>query len=123
MTINEAAALTGLSADTLRYYERIGIIPRVPRLPNGWRDYDAEAMRRINLALRLKAAGMPLKTVKRYIALDAAGEPARGERTRLLLETCEALDEKLKNLQNSLRLARELLNEEAAPRGESCAAA
>ena len=80
-------------------------------------------MRRINLALRLKAAGMPLKTVKRYIALDAAGEPARGERTRLLLETCEALDEKLKNLQNSLRLARELLNEEAAPRGESCAAA
>ena len=74
-------------------------------------------------ALRLKAAGMPLKTVKRYIALDAAGEPARGERTRLLLETCEALDEKLKNLQNSLRLARELLNEEAAPRGESCAAA
>ena len=98
MTINEAAALTGFSVDTLRYYERTGVVPRVPRLPSGRCYYDAEALARINLVRRLKAAGMPLKAIERYIALDALGEPAREDKAELLRETRDELRKQLESL-------------------------
>ena len=110
MTINEAAALTGFSVDTLRYYERTGVVPRVPRLPSGRRCYDAEALARINLVRRLKAAGMPLKAIERYIALDALGEPAREDKAKLLRETRDELRKQLESLQASLRITCELLS-------------
>ena len=60
MTIGEASEKTGLSADTLRYYEKIGLIPPVPRRENGLRDYGAETIKLVALIQRLKETGMQL---------------------------------------------------------------
>ena len=119
MTINEAAALTGFSVDTLRYYERTGVVPRVPRLPSGRRCYDAEELARINLVRRLK----PLKAIERYIALDALGEPAREDKAELLRETRDELRKQLESLQASLRITCELLSDINESRCKNCAAA
>ena len=62
MTIGEASEKTGLSADTLRYYEKIGLIPPVPRRENGLRDYGAETIKLVALIQRLKETGMQLET-------------------------------------------------------------
>ena len=58
MTIGEASEKTGLSADTLRYYEKIGLIPPVPRRENGLRDYGAETIKLVALIQRLTARAL-----------------------------------------------------------------
>lgn len=84
MTIGELARRTGLSAYTIRYYERIGLLPYAPRA--GYRrDYDATILTWIAFLLRLKATGMPLREMLRYAALREKGIGTETER-RLILE-------------------------------------
>ena len=80
MTIGEASEKTGLSADTLRYYEKIGLIPPVPRRENGLRDYGAETIKLVALIQRLKETGMQLETIQAYLRLAMLGSSTREER-------------------------------------------
>ncbi len=105
MTIGEAAAKTGLSADTLRYYEKIGLIPPVPRKENGLRDYGADTLKLVELIRRFKAIGMPLETIQNYLRLAALGSTTREERKELLLETRESIIKKIEQLSLCLRRA------------------
>lgn len=105
MTIGEAAERTGLTADTLRYYEKIGLIPPVPRKENGLRDYGEETLKIVGLIQRFKAIGMPLETIQNYLRLAALGSATRNERRELLLETRENLLKKIDRLSFCLRLA------------------
>ena len=102
MTIKEAAEKTGISTDNLRYYERIGLIPEVPRSAGGIRDYDADTMHWIDFALRFKKSGLSLEAIREYIQLAIQGEKTKGARKEILLEARQVLSEKRAQIQESL---------------------
>lgn len=101
MTIREIAAKTNMSTDTLRYYERIGLLPPVPRNAAGIRNYDEYF---VNFIKKLKASGMSLEHIIDYIRLAEMGDATIQERKKLLAEAREMLLDKI----NSLQLVAEL---------------
>jgi DNA-binding transcriptional MerR regulator len=85
MTIAEAAAHTGLTAHTLRYYERDGLMLRaIDRSTTGHRRYDDQDLTWINLLTCLRGTGMPISEVRRYAALVRTGNGNELERLDLL---------------------------------------
>ena len=104
MTIREVAAKTNMSTDTLRYYERIGLLPPVPRNAVGIRNYDEYFVNFINFIKKLKASGMSLEHIIDYIRLAEMGDATIQERKKLLAEAREMLLDKI----NSLQLVAEL---------------
>lgn len=104
MTIREIAAKTNMSTDTLRYYERIGLLPPVPRNAAGIRNYDEYFVNFINFIKKLKASGMSLEHIIDYIRLAEMGDAPIQERKKLLAEARETLLDKI----NSLQLVAEL---------------
>jgi DNA-binding transcriptional MerR regulator len=85
MLIGDLAEKSGLSVDTLRYYEKIGLLPKVPRDGGGRRVYDAAILRWVDFLDRLKATGMGIKDRLRYAELRGQGSASLTPR-RLLLE-------------------------------------
>mgnify|MGYP000373764942 FL=1 len=104
MTIGEISQEIGLSVDTLRYYERIGLLPPVPRNAAGIRNYDEYFVNFINFIKKLKASGMSLEHIIDYIRLAEMGDATIQERKKLLAEARETLLDKI----NSLQLVAEL---------------
>lgn len=104
MTIREISAKTNMSTDTLRYYERIGLLPPVPRNAAGIRNYDEYFVNFINFIKKLKASGMSLEHIIDYIRLAEMGDATIQERKKLLAEARETLLDKI----NSLQLVAEL---------------
>ena len=104
MTVREIAAKTNMSTDTLRYYERIGLLPPVPRNAAGIRNYDEYFVNFINFIKKLKASGMSLEHIIDYIRLAEMGDATIQERKKLLAEARETLLDKI----NSLQLVAEL---------------
>lgn len=104
MTIREIAAKTNMSTDTLRYYERIGLLPPVPRNAAGIRNYDEYFVNFINFIKKLKASEMSLEHIIDYIRLAEMGDATIQERKKLLAEARETLLDKI----NSLQLVAEL---------------
>jgi len=85
LTIAEAAERTGLSADTLRYYERDGLmLASVLRSASGHRRYSDSDLTWIQMITRLRATGMPIRDVRRYAALVRDGLGNEAERLDLL---------------------------------------
>lgn len=85
MKIGELAKISGLSAHTIRYYERIGLLPYAGRNRSSQRDYDASILVWIEFLGRLKTTGMPIRDMLRYARLRESGSDTETER-RLLLE-------------------------------------
>lgn len=105
MTIREIAAKTNMSTDTLRYYERIGLLPPVPRNAAGIRNYDEYFVNFINFIKKLKASGMSLEHIIDYIRLAEMGDATIQERKKLLAEARETLLDKINSLQSVAELA------------------
>ena len=84
MKIGDLAKRSGLSAHTLRYYERIGLLPYADRDGSGQRDYDASILRWIEFLGRLKTTGMPIREMLRYAALREEGDVTGPARQRML---------------------------------------
>ncbi|SER27008.1 MULTISPECIES: MerR family transcriptional regulator [Pseudomonas] len=84
LTIDEVAKRTGLTAHTLRYYERIGLIAPVGRAPGGQRRYSASDMAWISFLLRLRTTQMPIGKMLAFAKLRAVGDSTVSERRRLL---------------------------------------
>jgi len=110
MTIKEAAEVTGISIDNLRYYERIGLIPEVPRTVSGMRDYDDSSLNWIDFAMRFKRGGMSLEAIREYIQLAIQGEDTKPARKEILLEAKEDLEKKMTEIQESLDVINYKLN-------------
>lgn len=85
MKIGELAKRAGLSAHTIRYYERIGLLPYADRDAGGRRDYDETILVWVAFLERLKTTGMPIREMLRYAALRAEGDHTNAAR-RVLLE-------------------------------------
>ena len=84
MKIGELAKRSGLTAHTIRYYERIGLLPYADRDRSSRRDYDASILVWIEFLGRLKSAGMPISEMLRYAALREKGVGTEADRRELL---------------------------------------
>ena len=101
MTIEEVVNKYGLSADTLRYYERVGIIPPVPR-KNGIRNYDDESCRWIELMRCMRSAGVSIDALVEFVSLYLQGESTAAARKEILVRQREILRERLVKLKDTL---------------------
>jgi len=102
MIIKEASKKTGISIDNLRYYERIGLIPEVPRTESGIREYDEMSISWIEFAMKFKKAGVSLEAIREYIQLALQGESTKEARREILLETKAALEKKMHDIQETM---------------------
>jgi DNA-binding transcriptional MerR regulator len=84
LTIRQASKLTGLTAHTLRYYERIALLTPVGRASNGHRRYGKQDVERITFVNYLRLTGMPLELLKAYTALLSQGDLGLPRRVALL---------------------------------------
>jgi DNA-binding transcriptional MerR regulator len=91
LSISEAAEVSGLSAHTLRYYERAGLLEPVSRNGSGHRRYREADLQLIGFLTKLRATGMPIREVRRYAELMKAGEATNQERLELLEAHREAV--------------------------------
>ncbi len=85
MKIKDLALRTGLSTHTIRYYERIGLLPQAMRGRSGHREYDASVLPWIEFLGRLKTTGMGIRDMVRYAGLRAQGPGNVAERSELLV--------------------------------------
>ena len=102
MTITEVSKKFGLTADTLRYYERIGLIPPVPRGKSGARDYGQESCQWVELMKCMRAAGVQIETLIEYAALAQQGDGTLEARRDLLVRQREQLTARMADMQASL---------------------
>ena len=102
MTIAEVSKKYELSADTLRYYERIGLVPPVPRNKSGIRDYDTESCQWLELMKCMRSAGVQIEALIEYVALFQQGDETIGARKALLIEQRDQLVERMAEMQRSL---------------------
>ncbi len=97
-TIKEAAEATGVSAHTLRYYERIGLLEPIGREENGRRRYDEGDIYSVRFLTMLRATGMPIRDMLRFMELTRAGDVTTGDRAELLERHRDELDARLEEL-------------------------
>ncbi|GIH22590.1 MerR family transcriptional regulator [Acrocarpospora phusangensis] len=109
MKIGQVAAEAGVSVDTVRFYERRGVLPAAERRPSGYRVFDAAAVERIRFAKGLQELGFTLdEVVDALAAHDAGGATCESERWRLEA-VVERIDAKLAELAEARRAAVESL--------------
>ncbi|HEY9374521.1 MerR family transcriptional regulator [Streptomyces sp.] len=101
-TISEVAALTGLSAHTLRWYERIGLMPHVDRSHTGQRRFTARDLEWLAFVGKLRLTGMPVADMVRYAELVRAGGHTHAERRALLESTRIDVLNRIAELQDTL---------------------
>ena len=101
MQISEVAKEFGLTTDTLRYYEREGLIGPIAKGKNGIRNYTEEDIKRIQFVKCMRAAGLEISFLKRYIKLFEEGDKTVKERRKILVEQRKILKEKLDAMQEA----------------------
>jgi DNA-binding transcriptional MerR regulator len=102
MTISEAAEVAGMSAHTLRYYEREGLIAPVDRADSGHRQYTAQHLELIRFVGCLRATGMPIRRIREYVELIREGEHTEPERLALLARQRDAVRADMAELRRNL---------------------
>lgn len=102
MTIAEVSKHYELTADTLRYYERIGLIPPVNRNSSGNRDYTEEDCRWVSFIKCMRNAGLSIEILLEYVTLFRQGDETRGVRKELLIEQRRQIVERIDELQSTL---------------------
>jgi DNA-binding transcriptional MerR regulator len=103
LSISDAAEVTGVSAHTLRYYERAGLMrDPVPRGRSSHRRYTDEEIRWVSLLTKMRATGMPIRRIREYAELARAGEGTEAARLELLEEHRRAVLEQLEEIRSNL---------------------
>lgn len=102
MTITEVSRKYELSADTLRYYERVGLIPAVNRNKNGVRNYTEEDCRWVEFIKCMRNAGLPIEVLIEYVTLFQQGNETIDARKELLKEQRVQLAQKMEDMKKTL---------------------
>lgn len=102
MTIKEVSEKYEISQDTLRYYERVGMIPTVTRTSGGIRNYSEEDLRWVGLAKCMRSAGLPVEAMIEYVRLFQEGDSTIPARLQLLVDQREALLEQRRQIDATL---------------------
>ncbi|OTN76045.1 hypothetical protein A5886_001121 [Enterococcus sp. 8G7_MSG3316] len=98
MNIKKISEISGVSADTIRYYEKIGLIPPVKRNKNGVRTFDEEDLKWIKFTRQMRNAGLSIEGLTHYLALFSEGPQTVPERKQLLAEQIAVLREKINDM-------------------------
>ncbi len=101
MTIGEVSKKFGMTADTIRYYERIGLLPYVPRQKNGIRDFDEEACKWVSFVKCMRNAGVQIEALIEYVTLMKNDDDPQRRREILVQQRVKLLD-KLEQLQSTI---------------------
>ena len=101
MTIGEVSEKYEITTDTLRYYERIGLIPPVPRKNNGIRDYDEQACKWVSFIKCMRSAGVQIEALIEYVALMQSGTGLE-RRKNILIEQRARLQEQAERLKSTI---------------------
>jgi MerR family transcriptional regulator, aldehyde-responsive regulator len=104
MKIAEASEQFGISSDTLRYYERIGLIPPVNRNESGIRDYSEIEVKRVEFIKCMRSAGLPIDVLIEYVGLVQQGDGTIEARKEILNEQREQLRARMREMQKTLDL-------------------
>jgi len=122
-TIKQFSEMTNVSLHTLRYYERIGLIDPVNRADNGHRRYTQKDITRVEFLKRLRATGMPIREMQRYVRLYHEGDSTAIERREMLESHREVLQGQLNLLHETLTMIdgkiRNYYEQEAQAKGAS----
>ena len=102
MTIKEVAERYHLTQDTLRYYERVRMIPEVHRTSGGIRDYQEEDLRWLELALCMRKAGLPMEAMIEYLRLYQEGDETIPARLELLQNQRKLLKKQKEQLEATM---------------------
>ena len=102
MLIAEVSKKYDISADTLRYYERVGLIPAVNRRDNGIRDYTEEDLNWVEFIKCMRAAGIQVEALIEYVALYQQGDDTNAARKDILIEQREQLVERMEDMRVTL---------------------
>ncbi len=102
MTIKEVCERYDITADTLRYYERVGVIPEVTRTKSGIRDYREEDIQWVENAICMRSAGVPVEMLIEYVKLFQEGDSTIEARRNLLMEVRVGVQEKLCQYQETM---------------------
>ena len=102
MTIREVCEQFDLSPDTLRYYERVGVIPEVNRTKGGIRDYSEEDIKWVENAVCMRGAGVPVEMLIEYVKLFQKGDKTIKARRDLLVEAREEVQAKYDQYKETL---------------------
>ena len=102
MKIAEVSEQYGLSSDTLRYYERVGLIPPVNRNESGIRDYNELDLRRVEFIKCMRSAGLPVEVLIEYVGLVQQGDKTIEARKEILKEQRKLLAARMKEMQKTL---------------------
>lgn len=102
MTIKEVSEKYGITQDTLRYYERVGMIPQVTRTPGGIRDYQPEDLGWVELAICMRSAGLAVESMIEYVRLYQQGDETIPARCQLLEEQRRILTEQQKQIESTI---------------------
>ena len=101
-SIHEACARTGLTAHTLRYYEKEKLLPNVSRSAGGFRQYSEEDMEALGMICCLKNTGMSLQDISRFMALAREGDQTLRERCELLKKHRDTVIARMEEMQRHL---------------------
>lgn len=102
MTIAEVGKKYGLTADTLRYYEKVGLIPSVNRTDGGIRNYTGQDCRWVEFIKCMRGAGLEIDVLAEYVRLFQLGDSTHKRRKEMLIKQREQLILKMNDLQKSL---------------------
>ncbi|MBD8969462.1 MAG: MerR family transcriptional regulator [Ruminococcus sp. SR1/5] len=102
MTIKEVSEKYGISQDTLRYYERVQVIPAVTRTSGGIRDYQEEDLKWVELAVCMRNAGLPIESLIEYQKLFQAGDETIPARLELLQSQMEILKKQKEQIEEMM---------------------
>ena len=102
--IAEVSKLYDISADTLRYYERVGLIPPIQRNTGGIREYSEDDLKRIEFVKCMRRAGLSIDSLVTYFELLDDGEETYEERHELLLAEKQKIEQRISEMQTSLDL-------------------
>ncbi|SHK73697.1 MerR family transcriptional regulator [Desulforamulus aeronauticus] len=102
MTITEVSERLDISQDTLRYYERIGLIPRVNRNKSGNRDYTEEDCKWIEFIKCMRGAGLTIEVLIEYVALFQRGDETIEARKELFIEQRKQLIARIEDMKETL---------------------
>ena len=103
MTIKEVSEKFGISQDTLRYYERVGLIPAVTRTPSGNRDYQESDLGWVENAVCMRNAGVPIEALIEYVKLYQMGDTTFEARRQLLQEQYDVLQEQKEQIEATMK--------------------
>ncbi|MEK3916034.1 MerR family transcriptional regulator [Paenibacillus sp. FSL H7-0331] len=101
-TVNDVSKKTGISAHTLRFYEKQGVLPYAERNDNGVRLYDESSIEWIETIISLRSTGMPLAELKQYVELHKEGDQTLLERKKMMVDHKVRVEEQMLQLMKTL---------------------